>query len=507
MEDEDDLSCRADSVAAMQDLGRSMNPGPDSQRHGSNSDMSRQYSEDDSTKEEGSSEERAVQSPASEQAGEPRNGKSRRDSDGSADEMQQDAGDQWYYEDSCSEHSEGTTTAPLLQRGRRTRRQLKQRVEGLVTELQRRREVFNRRQRNLAQSVNQRAKSVGNQMAQSVNQRAKSVNQRLRHQWLAQQERLVLRSKQMSAKLQSGRSRAWRHKWIFALVQADFVASAFWMGASPETYYLYYTAQVVFMIGGKVLDYRVKAQHYFLLDFCFFANFCILCWLWLFPSSGYFFNAADGVCGLLAISVVAFRNSCVPHDFVRISHAYVHFPAVVVMLSVKLRCEGDLCLGVEAGRQRFWTRRIVDAWSMYLAWATVYSSVIFLIAKKRIDRKQRETLYNYFAVTLGFTEKLPKLIKPYSQIVFMLGHMGLFLLGVWWILFPFPFQVLSAAVMLLAFFHNGGRYYVDHFWKTYERNTLLYVDAAYSAMSKDAMPEKNGNTGQEEPPTPKGDDE
>mmetsp|Transcript_89450 Transcript_89450/g.278374 ORF Transcript_89450/g.278374 Transcript_89450/m.278374 type:complete len:495 (-) Transcript_89450:46-1530(-) len=464
-------------------------------RQGSGSDTFRQLSEDsakDSAKDEGSGDERATQAAAMAALLSPPGAvpAPRQDSDGSADELNQD---NYYYDDSCSEHSEGPAPAvPLLQRGRRTRRQLKQRVEGLVTELRKRREVFNRRQWSLAQSVNQRAQSV---------------NQRLRHQWLAQQERLVLRSKQMTAKLQSGRSRAWRHKWIFAMVQADFVGSAFWLGFSPETYYLYYTAQVLFMIGCKVFDYRVKAQHYFLLDFCFFANFCILSWLWLFPSSGYFFNASEGVVGLLAISVVAFRNSCVPHDFVRISHAYIHFPAVVVMLSVKMRCEGDICLGIQAGEARHWYRRFVDAWSMYASWAVAYGSVIFVIAKKRIDRKQRDTLYNYFAVTLGFNDKLPKWLRPYSKGMFMLGHMGLFLCGIWWIFLSLPFQVLGTAIVLLAFFHNGGRYYVDHFWKTYERNTLLYVDAAYSAMSKDSARADQGGAVEGDAAMPKEDEQ
>mmetsp|Transcript_33794 Transcript_33794/g.105397 ORF Transcript_33794/g.105397 Transcript_33794/m.105397 type:complete len:488 (-) Transcript_33794:96-1559(-) len=447
-----------------------------------NSDLSRQLS-DDSLKEEGSGDERAAKAAAMAALLSPQNGTGK-DSEGSADEeLNQDHS---YYDDSCSEHSEGPASAvPLLQRGRRTRRQLKQRVEGLVTELRKRREVFNRRQRNLAQSV----------------------NQRLRHQWLAQQERLVSRSKQMTAKLQSGRSRAWRHKWIFALVQADFVASAFWLGYSPEKYYLYYTAQVVFMIGCKIFDYRVKAQHYFLLDFCFFANYCVLAWIWLFPASGFFYNASEGVCGLLAISVVAFRNSCVPHDFVRISHAYVHFPAVIFLFSVKMRCEGDLCVGMEAGNASRWYRRFVEAWSMYATWAVAYGSVIFVIAKNRISRKQRDTLYSYFADTLGCVEKLPKWARPYSPLVFMMGHMGLFLCGIWWIFLSLPFQAVGVTIMLLAFFHNGGRYYVDHFWKTYERNTLLYVDAAYSAMSKDnGMSTKEGSA-QEASPAGKGEED
>merc|ERR1719436_2229547 len=345
----------------------------------------------------------------------------------------------------------------------RMRKQLKQRVDGLVQELQRRRELTQRRQRNLAHSV----------------------NEQLRHQWLANQEKIIHRSRQMTAKLQSGRSRAWRHKWVFALAQWEFAASAFWIGRWPETYYLYYTAQMVLIIGAKVLDYRVKAQHYFLLDFCFFANFFVILWLWLFPTSGHFFNAAEGVCGLLAISIVVFRNSCVPHDFVRLSNAYVHYPAVLCMVSVKMQCHGDLCAGMQAGQDMRWYLRFRDAWLAYMSWATLYASIIFLFARKRIARKQRDTLYKYFAYGLGIKDKLPKWCRPYAQVVFMLGHQTLFLSGTPWLFLPFWGQVLGTVVGLTAFFHNGGRFYVDHFWKAYERNTEQYVDAAYTAMSQE----------------------
>mmetsp|Transcript_110531 Transcript_110531/g.276788 ORF Transcript_110531/g.276788 Transcript_110531/m.276788 type:complete len:511 (+) Transcript_110531:81-1613(+) len=364
------------------------------------------------------------------------------------------------FDESCPETGLFRREATFLHRlkTRRERKPLKQRVEGLVQELRRRQANFKLR--------------------------SQSVNQQLRHQLLSQQEQIVKRSRQMTAKLQSGRSRAWRHKWVFALVQLDFLVSAFWLGKRPDTYYLYYTAQMALIIASKILDYRVKAQHYFLLDFCFFANYSVLFWLWFMPSSGMLFNIADGVCGLLAISVVVFRNSCVPHDFVRISNAYVHYPAVVCMLSVKMQCEGDMCLGIERGSEMGWLWRLKDAYIGYLSWAAVYASVIFIFARNRIDRKQRDTLYKYFAVTLGFKEKLPKALRPYSQVVFMAGHQTLFLFGIPWLFFPLALQILITIVAITAFFHNGGRFYVDHFWKAYERNTAQYVDAAYSAMSQ-----------------------
>ena len=125
-------------------------------------------------------------------------------------------------------------------------------VEKLVLDFREKQEHFKRRQRDLAQSV----------------------SRGIRKEFHQQQQRLLSRSKQMARKLQSGRSRAWRHKWVFALVEADFVVTAFWLGASPETFYIYYTAQMAVVMCGKIFDYRITEQHYFLLDFCFFANAC-----------------------------------------------------------------------------------------------------------------------------------------------------------------------------------------------------------------------------------------
>lgn len=340
-------------------------------------------------------------------------------------------------------------------------RQLQQRSQGLVNELGRRQERFNTRQRSLAGTVNAQLKS----------------------QWLAQQERIVARSRQMTAKLNTGRSRAWRHKWIFALVQADFIASAFWLGKSPETYYWYYTAQIAVVFLCRFIDYGWHGQHYFLLDFCYFANFCVLLWIWVFPASGPCHNAAAGVCGLLAISIAVFRNSCVPHDFVRITNACVHYGALVCMMSVHFKCEGDVCVGMRRGAEKLWQERLRDAWSAYALWALVYASIIFLFARNRIIRKKRGTLYNYFANTLNYRERLPPLLKPFPELIFMLSHATMFSVGVWWLFLPAALQAILTVAALFVFLHNGGRFYVEHFWKAYERNTAQYVDAALSVLN------------------------
>lgn len=386
---------------------------------------------------------------------------------GSEDDDVGQHSDEQYFYDSASDHL--SDRAPHIHGDgffldMRKRRPLKRRVEGLVHELRERQKVFRRRQQNLAQTV----------------------NRRLRSGWITQQERITRRSKAMASKLQSGRSRAWRHKWVYALVQADLMVTAFWLGASPQTMYLHYTAKVLFAMCFKVFDYIVTKQHYFLLDFCYYANACVLSMIWLFPKSGTLFNASEGACGLLAISVVAFRNSCVPHDFVRVSHAYVHWPALIVLQTIKSHCEGNHCIAVRNAANYRWYVRALQALVMYLMWGTFYYSVIFGFAKRRIEKKQRDTLYNYFAVGLGWRDRLPKSLRPHSRKVFMFGHLILFMVGVWWMFLPVVAQAVGTMVVMLVYFHNGGRFYVDHFWKGYERNALLYIDAAVTAMKEGA---------------------
>ena len=113
--------------------------------------------------------------------------------------------------------------------------------------------------------------------------------------------------------------------------------------------------------------------------------------------------------------------------------------------------------------------------------------MIFGLARKRIERKRRGTLYGYFANTLGFKDMLPKQLQEYSGVFFMIGHQALFLSGLGFIFLPFSLHVIGLLVAITVFFHNGGRFYVDHFWKAHERNTVLYLDAANTMMkaSKD----------------------
>eukprot|EP00747_Dinoflagellata_sp_TGD_P217210 gnl/TRDRNA2_/TRDRNA2_89646_c0_seq1.p1 gnl/TRDRNA2_/TRDRNA2_89646_c0~~gnl/TRDRNA2_/TRDRNA2_89646_c0_seq1.p1 ORF type:complete len:217 (+),score=38.89 gnl/TRDRNA2_/TRDRNA2_89646_c0_seq1:170-820(+) len=186
--------------------------------------------------------------------------------------------------------------------------------------------------------------------------------------------------------------------------------------------------------------------------------------------------------------MIIFRNSFVLHDFVRMSYCYVHFMAPVLVLSLKGGCDGassgSLCEAIANAALLPWYKRLGMAISGYFCWGAIYFGLIFILARERIRIYKRETLYKYVTIDLGYTEKLPKRWQKYSELVFMAGHFTLYLLGLPFLLFPMYLQAGVTAVVFIAVAHNGGRFYVDHFWKAYEKNTILYLDAACNAMAE-----------------------
>jgi hypothetical protein len=57
-------------------------------------------------------------------------------------------------------------------------------------------------------------------------------------------------------------------------------AFAFGAAACPQ-----YTCQVLVLLGARWAVYRAKRWHYYLLDFCYFANLLLLVHLWAAPHS------------------------------------------------------------------------------------------------------------------------------------------------------------------------------------------------------------------------------
>lgn len=106
-----------------------------------------------------------------------------------------------------------------------------------------------------------------------------------------------------------------RDKLTFASGVLLALISAFWLGSSPSTFYKLYTLKAIFLFALRFFLYKKSRMHYYLLDFCYYANLVLVVQVWLFNDSCAMEKIMFAFAmGPLAWSILAFRNSMIFHS-------------------------------------------------------------------------------------------------------------------------------------------------------------------------------------------------
>ncbi|EEB08027.1 membrane transporter [Schizosaccharomyces japonicus yFS275] len=127
-------------------------------------------------------------------------------------------------------------------------------------------------------------------------------------------------------KWKSGRVVRFRDKVSFALGVGTIVLTALLVGMSPERLYILYTLLLFIFLPLRLFSYRKKGYQYFVADFCYWGNFFLAFYIWMFPNSERMFILCYAISyGTLAWSVVAWKNSLVFHSLDKITSLFIHF--------------------------------------------------------------------------------------------------------------------------------------------------------------------------------------
>lgn len=91
--------------------------------------------------------------------------------------------------------------------------------------------------------------------------------------------------------------------------------SGYLLGAWPQYFYIWYTAQLAYFMPVRLYTYRKKGHHYFLADLCYFVNMLCMLSIWVFPNSKRLFISTFCLAfGNNAVAVAMWRNSLVFHS-------------------------------------------------------------------------------------------------------------------------------------------------------------------------------------------------
>lgn len=106
-----------------------------------------------------------------------------------------------------------------------------------------------------------------------------------------------------------------REKISFISGVLNIFISGYLIGAYPEYFYIWFSAQLVYFMPIRYYRYHKKGYHYFLADLCYFVNLMCLLSFWVFPQSKrLFISTFCLVFGNNAVAIAMWRNSLVFHS-------------------------------------------------------------------------------------------------------------------------------------------------------------------------------------------------
>ena len=111
-----------------------------------------------------------------------------------------------------------------------------------------------------------------------------------------------------------------REKVAFIAGVLNIFISGYLIGAHPESFYCWFTAQFFYFMPIRYYTYHKRGYHYFLADLCYFVNLLLLLTVWVAPQSKRLFISTYCLAyGNNAVAIAMWRNSMVFHSLDKVT--------------------------------------------------------------------------------------------------------------------------------------------------------------------------------------------
>ena len=317
---------------------------------------------------------------------------------------------------------------------------------------------------------------------------------------------------------------------VVGLLVTQFVATE-----HPSVFHAYYLATAPLIFSHRAYQYFVIKYHYFLIDFCYYANAAHFWQILCRPRSARFFKTTFAYAnGPILWAIPLWRNSLVFHSHDKVQSVYIH--CVPAILTWCARWYGQSALGEPGWRFSFFgsgdddSRRRAAASAKaslelfsaetsfatsfahffvfptlgYLAWQCAYLLKTELWDVKRLDEDPelvtslRWLANDYKAGVTRFALRVGRAIGAFGKeelfdasslkTKFVFVTLQLVYTVVTFVPIPLCYRSKTAhtSLMLLAFLSciwNGAEYYIDIFSRRYARK--FEEDVPYGATVRD----------------------
>jgi len=299
---------------------------------------------------------------------------------------------------------------------------------------------------------------------------------------------LISKKKQMEATLQTPPFLKTSDKLAFTVGIVVLLVSEMVLLEYPTMFYKLYTALLIPLLTARFFSYEKSKFHYFMLDFCYFAQFMLLVYLYAVPTNYIWFQVVFcATNGPLLTGIVMWRNSLVFHDLDKLTSVFIHlFPPLVTFTQRWYESpEFSVCAPGESCTMNYF---IVTALTIfiYLLWQFMY-----LFKTEVVDGRKLRSDKSIMTSARWMSQVKPHPIWKYfrkrgakeSHVIPVLVGVQLFytiatLIPTIIIFHNFFLHAMYIAVISLICIWNGANFYFDVFSESYtKRLKVQMIDA------------------------------
>ena len=171
----------------------------------------------------------------------------------------------------------------------------------------------------------------------------------------------------------------------------------------------WYAVAAIGLVSIRFPMYRKTGWHYFLADLCYFANFLILLWLFVFPHSrALYIGLFALVNGPVSWAIIAWRNSMVFHSLDKVTSLFIHMAPGITLYALRWLCpnaddsDDSTLLNITHGtnvlggaNDMTFLETLIYGLMFYTIWQTLYAVGIMIFQQHKIDAGTRITSYSW----------------------------------------------------------------------------------------------------------------
>ncbi|EPS63258.1 hypothetical protein M569_11528, partial [Genlisea aurea] len=165
------------------------------------------------------------------------------------------------------------------------------------------------------------------------------------------------------------------------------------LGSSPESVPDLYCVLLAILVPLRWIYYRYMKWHYYLLDFCYYANTIFLVVLRLYPGNEKLFMVCFSFAeGPLAWALIVWRNGFVFHSADKLISIFIHLFPGIVFMTIRWR-NAEPWPRIESF-SLLWTWLLFVPMLLYCIWQLLYLLVVDVL-RREMMLKDPEVLTSY----------------------------------------------------------------------------------------------------------------